>query len=166
MLKVAIVVVSSSDSTGEEASSSAVKEKIKEFEGEEVYYNVIPGEFQRIQEELFNITERSRADLVFTIGGTGFSHEDITPEATMAVIEKETPGLTEFLRWKRFRDNPEVALSRSRAGIRKSTLIINLPANVIAIRESLEALIPLIPRGIRELQDDSREFRLKMRLWE
>jgi molybdenum cofactor synthesis domain-containing protein len=168
MVRVAILTISDKGSAGrhEDISGKVIREMIKKIEGEEVYYNIVPDEFRRIQEELFHITERNLADLVLTTGGTGFDRRDITPEATLAVIEKETPGITELMRWETAKITPEAALSRARAGIRKSTLIINLPGNPDALRECLKAIIPIIPRGIEILKGEINEHKVKMKLWD
>ncbi len=168
MVRVAILTVSEKGAAGqrEEESGAVIREMITKFEGEEVYYNVISDEFRRIQEELFHITERSLADLILTVGGTGFARSDITPEATLAVIEKETPGITELMRWKTSEITPKAALSRARAGIRKLTLIINLPGNSDVLKLCLDAIIPVIPDAIEVLKGDIAEHNLKLKLWE
>jgi len=129
VIKVAILTISDKCSKGEREDKSGriIAEMIKDFGGEEVYYNIIPDKFEKIREALFYISEKELADLILTTGGTGFAPRDVTPEATLDVIEKEVPGLTELMRWETSRSTPAAILSRARAGIRKSTLIVNLP---------------------------------------
>lgn len=149
MIRVAILTIRG-ESVGdeEELSGRAIEEIIKEIAGKKVYYRVIPAQFNKIQEELFNISERGIADMILTTGGTGFAKRDITPEATLAVIEKEAPGLTEMMRWKVGQDMPKAFLSRERAGIRKNTLILNLPGKPEEVEECLKAVLPILARGI------------------
>lgn len=159
MIRVAILTVSDRGSAGEreDLSGKVIEEMIKEFDGEKVYYNIVPDEFGRIKEELFNISERGLADLILTTGGTGFARRDVTPEATMTVVEKEVPGITEMMRWETAKITPNAYLSRARAGIRKSTLIINLPGKPKAVKECLKAIIPVILHGIEILRGDVTE---------
>lgn len=159
MIRVAILTVSDRGSAGEreDLSGKVIEEMIKEFDGEKVYYNIVPDEFGRIKEELFNISERGLADLILTTGGTGFARRDVTPEATMTVVEKEVPGITEMMRWETAKITPNAYLSRARAGIRKSTLIINLPGNPKAVKECLKTIMPVILHGIEVLRGDVTE---------
>lgn len=90
-------------------------------------------------------------NLIFTSGGTGFSPRDVTPEATMQVIEREAPGIAEALRAESLRMTRHAMLSRARAGIRGQTLIINLPGSPRAVRESLDILLPVLPHALELL---------------
>ena len=158
MIRVAILMISEG-STGdnEELSGKAIEELIKDISGKRVYYKIIPDQFSKIQEELFNISEKGIADIILTTGGTGFARRDITPEATLAVIEKEAPGLTELMRWKVGQDTPKAFLSRERAGIRKNTLILNLPDNPGEVQDCLRAVLPILAQGIDILRGMCRE---------
>jgi molybdenum cofactor synthesis domain-containing protein len=91
--------------------------------------------------------------LIFTTGGTGFAPRDITPEATSSVIERETPGIAEYLRYKSFQITPHAILSRGIAGICKQSLIINLPGSPKAAKECIEFLIPVLPHAIELILD-------------
>jgi molybdenum cofactor synthesis domain-containing protein len=105
-------------------------------------------------------------DLILTTGGTGFAPRDVTPEATRAVIERETPGLVEAMRAASLQITPHAMLSRAAAGIRGQTLIVNLPGSPKAVRENLEVILPALPHGIRLLQDvegENRRHRPSMR---
>jgi molybdenum cofactor synthesis domain-containing protein len=97
----------------------------------------------------------SALDLVVTTGGTGLSPRDVTPEATIAVIDREVPGLAELMRREGAKSTPRAALSRAVAGIRGSTLIINLPGSVKGVRECLGALGPVLPHAIETLRQAS-----------
>ncbi|MFW6035065.1 MAG: MogA/MoaB family molybdenum cofactor biosynthesis protein [Halothermotrichaceae bacterium] len=165
MIKAAILSINGRQEPETSEYGQIVKDMIKEIDGKEVYYNAVADEFGKIQEELFNLTEKGTADIIFTIGGTGFKKKDITPEATMAVIEKETPGIAELMRRKMSMVVPEAILLRGRAGIRKSTLIINLPGDTTTIKECLKALLPVIPRGVEVLKQIPTRHKL-LKLWD
>jgi len=96
-----------------------------------------------------------RISLVVTTGGTGLSPRDVTPEATLAVIEKPVPGIAELMRVEGFKNTPRAALSRAVAGIRQSTLIINLPGSVKGVRECLGAVRPVLAHAIETLRQSS-----------
>ncbi len=166
MIRVALITVGKKESANNMLKRKAVDKLLKNFQGEEVYYKNISGDFGTLQEELFNITERGLADLILTTGGTGFARKNVTPEATMAVIERETPGITELMRREASKEFPAVALSRGRAGIRKSTLIINLPDEENEITESLRSLFAIIPQGIEALKRDYTNHNYhELKLW-
>jgi molybdopterin adenylyltransferase len=93
--------------------------------------------------------------LIVTTGGTGLSPRDVTPEATLAVIDKAIPGISELMRFEGFRSTPRAALSRAVAGIRQSTLIINLPGSVKGVRECLSAVRPILAHAIETLKQSS-----------
>jgi molybdenum cofactor synthesis domain-containing protein len=93
-------------------------------------------------------------DVLLTTGGTGFAPRDVTPEATMAIIERPTPGLAEGMRQESLKITPHAMLSRAAAGIRKRTLVINLPGSPKAAVENLTFLLPVLPHAIELLQED------------
>jgi molybdenum cofactor synthesis domain-containing protein len=93
--------------------------------------------------------------LVVTTGGTGLSPRDVTPDATLAVIEKPVPGIAELMRYESFRSTPRAALSRAVAGVRQSTLIINLPGSVKGVRECLGAVRPILAHAVETLRQSS-----------
>ncbi|RKX56132.1 MAG: molybdenum cofactor biosynthesis protein [Thermotoga sp.] len=150
MIKVAILTISDKCSAGEreDESGKIIDEMIQEIGAKKVYYDVIPDDFEKIKEVLYNISEKGIADLILTTGGTGFAPRDVTPEATMSVIEKEAPGLVELIRWETVKITPQASLSRARAGIRKSTLIVNLPGSPRAVKECLGVILHVLPHGI------------------
>jgi molybdenum cofactor synthesis domain-containing protein len=92
--------------------------------------------------------------IILTTGGTGFAPRDVTPEATLSVIEKNAPGLPELMRLESLKKTPHAALSRSVAGIRKQTLIINLPGSPRAAVENLEILFPLLEHAVELIKND------------
>ena len=120
-----------------------------ELDGWDVCYRaLVPDETEEIQKQLIKCSDELRIALVLTTGGTGFSPRDITPEATKAVIERETPGIPEAMRAESMRITPRGCLSRSAAGIRGRTLIVNLPGSEKAAKENLSAVLGAIRHGI------------------
>lgn len=163
MIKVAIVTVSDKGARGEreDKSGRVIEDLMEKFGGKKVLYEIIPDDFERIKEVLKEISDRGLADLVLTTGGTGFAGRDVTPEATLEVIEKEVPGIPEKMRRDTAKYSPFAVLSRARAGIRKGTLIINLPGNPRAVRECLETILEVIPHGVAVLKGEVTEHKVK-----
>lgn len=118
---------------------------------------VVPDEVEKIKEALKNWSDVDRIDLILTLGGTGFTPRDVTPEATKAVIEKETPGLVYVMLQESLKVTPFAMLSRAAAGIRGSTLIINMPGNPNAVAECMEALVPALKHALKQIKGDKRE---------
>jgi molybdenum cofactor synthesis domain-containing protein len=115
---------------------------------------VLPDERLRIEERLRRACDE-RVQLVCTTGGTGLSPRDVTPEATLAVIDREIPGLAELMRFEGFKVTPRAALSRAVAGQRLGTLIINLPGSVKGVRECLGAIRPVLAHAVQTLKQSS-----------
>lgn len=107
-------------------------------------YRCVPDEEDAIRAALIDFCDRLKVDFVFTTGGTGFAPRDVTPEATLAVIQKQAPGIAEAIRAESLRVTPRAMLSRAVAGIRGQTLIVNLPGSPKAVRESLEVVRPIL----------------------
>ena len=115
---------------------------------------LLPDEELAIREILISWADSNEMDLILTTGGTGFSPRDMTPEATRAVIERETPGLAEAMRAASLKITPHAMLSRIVTGIRKRTLIINLPGSPKGALENLQVVIPVLPHAVQLLQED------------
>ena len=119
-----------------------------------VYTAIVPDESEAIQAELIRCADEKKIALVLTTGGTGFSPRDITPEATLQVVERRTPGIPEAMRAESMRITPKGCLSRSVAGIRKRTLIITLPGSKKASQENILAVIDPVAHGLDMLYSE------------
>ncbi len=159
MFKVAIVCMSDKGSKGErEDISTQVIEKIILENGYKITKKVlIPDDFQKIKDTLIEICDNNHADLILTTGGTGFSKRDVTPEATEEIIEKRVPGIPEAIRAYSLTITKRAMLSRATAGIRKDTLIINMPGSPKAVEESLTYIISELKHGLEILVGSATE---------
>jgi molybdenum cofactor synthesis domain-containing protein len=119
--------------------------------------SILPDEAERISAALIHAADIDRVHLVLTVGGTGFAPRDVTPEATIAVCERMTPGLTEAMRAESLKITSRAMLSRATAGIRGRTLIVNLPGSEKAARENLLAILDALPHGLDLLRETSGE---------
>lgn len=139
ILKVAILTVSTGVSSGEreDRSGAEIRDFVKAREWQIIRHDVIPDDEHRIAEWLRYISDTGVPELVLTTGGTGMSPTDRTPEATRGVIEREVPGIPEAMRTRTSDGAPNAILSRQVAGIRGTTLIVNLPGSPAAVRECL-----------------------------
>jgi len=115
---------------------------------------VLPDDESAIRDRLINWSDSREVDVILTTGGTGFSPRDVTPEATRAVIEREAPGLAEAMRAASLAITAHAMLSRIVTGIRKRTLIINLPGSPKGAVENLEVVLPVLPHAVQLLRDD------------
>jgi len=165
MIRVAVITVSDKGYAGEreDESGKALKELVTELPGEVSHYEIIPDEKARIKEKLTACCDQLKVDLVLTTGGTGFSPRDVTPEATLEVIEKRAPGLSEAMRMESLKVTPRAMLSRAEAGIRGGTLIVNLPGSPKAARECFQAVLPALSHGIEILQGKTGECAEEMK---
>jgi molybdopterin adenylyltransferase len=115
---------------------------------------VVPDEIPQIINTLVEWVDRIKLDLIFTTGGTGLSPRDLTPEATERVIEREIPGMAEAMRWEGMKHTPLAQLSRAKVGVRRETLIINLPGGLRAIEEMLPVILAAIPHALEKIKGD------------
>lgn len=159
MIKVGILTISDKGARGEreDQSGKLIEEIVKKIEGEVKYYQIIPDEKDIIQDELIKAVDGLHLDLILTTGGTGLGKRDVTPEATLAVIEKEVPGISEIIRSESFKQTNRAILSRGVAGIRKESLIINLPGSPKGVKESLEIILDALPHGIEIIKGQVNE---------
>jgi molybdopterin adenylyltransferase len=151
-----VLTISDSASQGKRADLSGPESaSILQSAGFEVRgIEVLPDDRGAIESRLRSAAD-SHVDLVVTTGGTGLSPRDVTPEATLAVIEKQVPGLPELMRMEGVKNTPRAVLSRAVAGIRGATLIINLPGSVKGVRECLGALRPVLGHAVETLRQSS-----------
>ena len=149
-LKIAVITVSDKGYRGEreDRSGKYIVDYFKEKGWEVSDYTIVPDETDIIRDKLIDICDTEKANLIITTGGTGFSLRDITPEATEEVIEKKVPGFSEMLRIEGQKKTPRAILSRGVSGIRKNTLIINIPGSIKGVKDSLELIYRSLPHGI------------------
>ena len=149
----AVITISDKGSRGERVDTSgpAICAVLKQKGWNVVYTTIIPDEQAQIRAELIRCADERGIHLVLTTGGTGFSPRDVTPEATLEVIQRRTPGIPEAMRAESLRITPKGCLSRSEAGIRGRTLIINLPGSEKAALENLMAVIGPVEHGLEML---------------
>ena len=149
----AVITISDKGYRGEreDTSGPAVCRMLEEAGFEVVYTSILPDERAQISEELIRCADERRIPLVVTTGGTGFSQRDITPEATLDVLERETRGIPEAMRWASLQITPRGCLSRSAAGIRGKTLIVNLPGSEKAAKENLAAVLDALGHAMEML---------------
>ena len=159
MIKVGILTISDKGSRGEreDLSGKVIEEIVKKINGKVKYYQIIPDEKDIIQEELIKAVDKLHLDLILTTGGTGLAKRDVTPDATLAIIEKEVSGISEIIRSESFKKTNRAILSRGVAGVRKESLIINLPGSPKGVRESLEIILEALPHGIEILKGQATE---------
>jgi len=152
----AVITISDKGARGEriDTSGPAICAVLENKGWDVSYTSMIPDEKEQIKEELVKCADELKIHLVLTTGGTGFSPRDITPEATLEVIERRTPGIPEAMRAESLRITPKGCLSRSEAGIRGRTLIINLPGSEKAAKENLLAVIDPVEHGLEMLYSE------------
>ena len=148
--RVGIITASDKGSRGEreDLSGAVIREIAEQFGYCVVSYTILPDELEPLEQEMLRLADGGCCDLILTTGGTGFSPRDITPEATQHVIERAVPGISEAIRAYSMSITKRAMLSRGISGIRKRTLIINLPGSPKAVRESLEYIIGELDHGL------------------
>ena len=153
-MRVAIITLSDSGHAGqrEDKSGPEIRE-LAEAAGYTVAHTaLLPDGVEPLASELKRLCDNDLADLILTTGGTGFSPTDLTPEATLSVVERPAPGIAEAMRWQSLQITPRAMLSRGLAGIRKGTLMVNLPGSPKAVRECLEFILPALGHGLEILR--------------
>ena len=159
MLQVGVLTASDKGSRGEreDLSGALLRELVKDINGEVVVYAVLPDDRETLAAKMREWADELRVDLILTTGGTGFSQRDVTPEATLDVTERLVPGIAEVMRAESLKVTPKAMLSRAMAGIRKYTLIINMPGSPKAVRECWTAIAPALNHGIEILKGEASE---------
>ena len=155
MVKVGVLTISDLGSQGkrQDTAGPAIEERISAQGWQVVCREIIPDEKERISNTLRQWADTDKVHLILTTGGTGFATRDVTPEATSAVLEKQTPGLSEAMRAAGMQKTPHAMLSRGTAGIRGRSLIINLPGSKKGAVESLGAVMAALPHAIDVILD-------------
>ncbi|MEW6179721.1 MAG: molybdopterin adenylyltransferase [Chloroflexota bacterium] len=155
MIRVGIITISDRSARGErdDLSGPALSQRMQEAGYLVSSTIIIPDDFEQIKKTLSDLCDEGKVDVILTTGGTGFAPRDVTPEATLAVIEKIAPGIAEAMRLHSLKITPHAMLSRQQAGIRKNTLIINLPGSPKGAIENLEVVLPVLPHAIELIQN-------------
>lgn len=141
----------------EDESGMAVREIFTGLDAHVVKYDIAPDEKDVISQRLREWVDELGIDLIVTTGGTGLSPRDVTPEATLAVVERIAPGFAEAMRAESLKKTPTAILSRGVAGIRGASLIINLPGSPKAVRQCLEVILPALPHAMEVLKGEAVE---------
>ncbi len=153
MFTALVLTVSDRSARGERPDSSGplIVELLSQAGYRVLPVQIVPDEQPQIEAILRKTADRQLAQLIVTTGGTGFSPRDVTPEATIAVCERMAPGIPEAMRYASLQITPRAMLSRAQAGIRRRTLIVNLPGSPKAAKENLEAVLPSLEHGLQML---------------
>jgi len=149
-IRAVVITVSDACSRGErkDESGEVLRQLVKEIGGEIVAAKIVSDDLEPLTETLREFADRPDIDLIVTTGGTGFAPRDNTPEATLAVIEREAPGLAEAMRMETLKHTPMAMISRGVCGICSGTLIINLPGSPKAVSESFAVIKPVLGHAV------------------
>jgi molybdopterin adenylyltransferase len=162
-LRVGILTVSDKGARGERADTSgeAIREMVASLEATVEHYEVVPDEEEVIASRLRKWADETGLDLILTSGGTGVSPRDVTPEATLAVVERLVPGMAEAMRQEGLRYTPMAMLSRAVVGVRGHTLIVNMPGSERGVRQSLAHLLPVLSHAVEMLRGEAGDHLAK-----
>jgi molybdenum cofactor synthesis domain-containing protein len=155
-IRFGILTLSDRSSRGERADSSgpALADQIRAENWLVIEQSILPDDESAIRAALTSWADSGRFDVILTTGGTGFAPRDVTPEATRAILQRETPGLAEAMRTDSLKKTPHAMLSRAVAGIRGRTLIINLPGSPKGAVENFQTIMPVLSHAVQLLKDD------------
>jgi molybdopterin adenylyltransferase len=157
MITVAVLTLSDKGSKGERMDTSGplIQDMLEGINAEVKFYDILPDEKELIKKKLIEYSEK--VDLILTTGGTGLSPRDVTPEATLEVIDRQVPGIAEAMRSEGLKKTNRAMLSRAVAGVRGTSLIINLPGSPKAVKENLQVILEVIPHAIEKIKGDPSE---------
>lgn len=155
-IRTAVITLSDKGAKGEREDESGrlIREMVDGTGASVEHYAVLPDEQQLIAETLVRLSDSGAIDLILTTGGTGVAPRDVTPEATLSVIDRELPGMAEAMRAESLKKTPHAMISRAVAGIRKRTLIVNLPGSPRAVRENLAVVLPALRHTVEKIKGD------------
>jgi molybdopterin adenylyltransferase len=155
--RIGILTTSDKGAEGErlDTSGDAIREMVASLKATVERYEVVPDDKETIAARLREWSDEQGLDLILTSGGTGLAPRDVTPEATLAVVERLVPGMGELMRQEGLRHTPMAMLSRAVAGVRGRTLIVNLPGSERGVRQSLEGLLPVLPHALETLRGEA-----------
>jgi len=155
----AVLTISTRSSAGEreDTSGPALCDLVKQHLGDVSCYKILPDEKDIISSELIKICDQMTPDIIFTLGGTGLDPSDVTPEATEHVIEKTVPGISEAMRMWSLEKTNRAMLSRGISGVRKQTLIINLPGSEKAVKECYELVQPVLKHAVELIHEQVKD---------
>ena len=159
MFNLGILTISDKGSCGQrdDASGQAIRDNLSLLESRVVKYEIIPDEADVIARTLADWADGGEVDVVLTTGGTGLGQRDVTPEATLSIVDKVVPGFAEAMRAETFGVTPFAILSRAVAGVRGKCLIINLPGSPKGVRECLRVIMPVIPHAVAIVKGEVTE---------
>jgi molybdopterin adenylyltransferase len=159
MFKVSILTISDKGAQGQryDKSGEVVRDSLSHLDSHIVKYEIVPDEMDVICHKLTGWADEGEVDVIITTGGTGLSQRDVTPEATLSVVDKVVPGFAEAMRTESLNKTPMAMLSRATAGVRGKCLIINLPGSPKAVRECLEVVLPAIPHAVEIIKGEVTE---------
>jgi len=156
--KVGVITVSDKASSGEREDIGGKNlANLAKMIAEDIETIIVPDEKEEIKKALLMLSDQREMDLILTTGGTGFAQRDNTPEITEEIIEKRTPGISEYIRMESARITKQAILSRATSGIRGNTLIINFPGSPKAVEENWEIILPVLPHAMGILKGKIRE---------
>lgn len=159
MFSVGILTISDKGAEGrrQDKSGEVIHEILSGMDARISNYAIVPDEKELIIEKLVKWTDEQGVDVLLTTGGTGLTARDVTPEATLAVVDRIVPGIAEAMRVESLKKTPHAMLSRAVAGTRGKCLIVNLPGSPKAVRECLEVILPALPHAVETLKGQAGE---------
>ncbi len=157
-MTIRIAVLTASDRSARrerpDASGPAIEEVVRAQGWEIVRRAIVPDDLESLKAQLLEWAHADDVDVILTTGGTGFSRRDVTPEATLAVVDRMAPGITEAMRAASLRVTSHAMLSRAVAGLRGRVLIVNLPGSPRGAVENLQVIVPVLPHAVQLLNED------------